>query len=565
MYSVNTTYGLANHLPYTMTLTYSAASQPGGGAGGWVVNEGQYIYTPSKTILPAAPMIFELLTETDILGTPVAGNWCTAELHYDFTDADGGQHRCLYKVSPAGTLVVLSMDSADGKNYTESTATFEIDAEGSNSIGCMLTNPAVATIDASQDSAAATSVMANLWSQGTGKDFTATAPVKFTPNTPFVRGSAMVVNGTKVPVSLTMESGDTTSETTSLALTLAWSTSLNILDLVNTKLSASITGGETWSKSVTLSSSETMTIEPGLQGYLEWATVSAVVTGDFTFTWTPPSGGVTAAGITYHVNNVTITQPGFAQSAITWQPYSETIPPSTSASAGVGATSAVALRPQLIVSDSTVVIDAVTDPGPAATAMALWPTASEGSQSFTATTSPVYSATQPQIVSSRYEIPATWPNAETCSFESSLSNTSGWSIGGSVSAETTLSALGFANASVSITFTDSHEWDTTFSNSQTIAFEISPGNIGWVEGSTGQVTFTGDFAFTADGTDYLVKNVTITNPGSADCGPDAAFTYYAVIQPLPPSAADALTRPGWAAAPAAPNRPARSSPPRWSG
>lgn len=564
MFSVNNPYGLANHLPYTMTLTYSAASQTGG-AGGWIINEGQYIYTPSKTILPAADMVFELLTETDPAGNAKGGNWCTAELHYDFTDADGIQHRCLYKVSPAATLYVLSMDSTDGTNYTESTDTFEIVQELPNSIGCLLTHPAVATIDASQDAAAATSVMANLWSQGTGKDFTATAPVKFTPNTPFVRGSAMVVNGTKVPVSLTMESGDTTSETTSLALTLAWSTSLNILDLVNQKLSASITGGETWSKSVTLSSSETMTIEPGLQGYLEWATVSAVVTGDFTFTWTPPSGGTTAAGITYQVNNVTITQPGFAQSAITWSPYSETIPPSTSASAGVGATSAVALRPQLIVSDSTVVIDAVTDPGPAATAMALWPTASEGSQSFTATTSPVYSATQPQIVSSRYEIPATWPNPELCSFESTLSNTSGWSIGGSVSAETTLSALGFANASVSITFTDSHEWDTTFSNSQTIAFEISPGNIGWVEGSTGQVTFTGDFAFTADGTDYVVKNVTITNPGSADCGPDAAFTYYAVIHPLPPSAADALTRPGWAAAPAPPNRAVRSSPPRWSG
>jgi hypothetical protein len=417
---------------------------------------------------------------------------------------------------------------------------------GAFQVNCVLTNPAEATIDASQDSAAATSVMANLWSQGTDKDFTATAPVTFTPNTPWARGSAMVVNGTEVPVSLTMESGDTTSETTSLALTLAWSTSLNILDLVNQKLSASITGGETWQNSVTLSSTEGVTIDPGLQGYLQWATESAVVTGDFTFTWTPPSGGVTAAGITYHVNNVTITQPGFAQSAITWQPYSETIPASTSTSAGVGARSAVALRPKHIVGDSAIVIDAVTDPDRAAAAMALWPTASEGSQSFSATTSPVYSATQPQVVSSRYEIPAKWHNAELCSFESTLSNTSGWSIAGSVGAETTLSALGFANASVSITFTDSHEWDTTFFNSQTIAFEISPGNIGWVEGSTGQVTFTGDFVFTANGTNYMVKNVTITNPGSADCGPDAAFTYYAVIQPLSTSAADAITRPGLA-------------------
>jgi hypothetical protein len=538
-----TNYGLANFMPYTMNLTYKSASMPGDEK--WDAWSGPM---PAQTIPPGANMIFALITEQD---APPAHDSATAELHYDFTDADGGLHRCLFEVGEIndnGLVTSYSQDSSDGTTYVNSNATFEMSG-GDFQVNCVLTNPAVATIDASQDSTAAASVMANLWSQGTDKDFTATAPVTFTPNTPFVRGSAMVVNGTEVPVSLTMESGDTTSETTSLALTLAWSTSLNILDLVNQKLSASITGGETWSKSVTLSSSETMTIQPGLQGYLEWATVSAVVTGDFTFTWTPPSAAVTAAGITYHVNNVTITQPGFKQSAITWRPYSETIPASTLTSAGAGATSAVALRPKLIVSDSTVMINAVTDPGPAATAMALWPTASEGSQSFSATTSPVYSATQPQIVSSRYEIPATWKNPETCSFESTLSNTSGWSIAGSVSAETTLSALGFANASVSITFTDSHEWDTTFSNSQTIAFEISPGNIGWVEGSTGQVTFTGDFAFTADGIDYVVKNVTITNPGSADCGPDAAFTYYAVIQPLSTSAADAITRPGLAAEP----------------
>jgi hypothetical protein len=531
-------YGLANFMPYTMNLTYYSASQQGDSD--WNC----FQQMPAQTILPGANMVFSLITERQ----PPAKNDATAELHYDFTDVDGGQHRCRYLVGPDGYLYVYSQDLSDG-TYANSVATFEITESAWYQVNCVLTKSAEVTIDAGQDAATATSVVANLWPQGTDQDFTATAPVQYTTGSPFVRGSAMVVNGTEVPVSLTMAAGDTTSETTSLALTLAWSTSLNILDLVNQKLSASITGGESWQQSVSLSSSEGMTIEPGQQGWLQWSTVSAVVTGDFTFTWTPVSGNVTPAGVTYHVNNVTITQPGFSESAITWEPYSEAIQASPSTPAGVRARSAVALRPELIVGDSAVVIDAVTDPAGAANAMALWPTAPKESQSFTATTNPVYSATQPTTVSNHYQVPAKWPNAESFSFDSTLSTTSGWSIGGSVGMETTLSALGFANASVSITFTASHEWDTTSSNSQTIGFEISPGYIGWVEGSTGQVTFTGDFAFTADGTDYVVKNVTITNPGSADCGPDAAFTYYAVIQPLSPSAADAMTRPGLAAEP----------------
>jgi hypothetical protein len=551
MFAKTNAYFLTNYLPYTLTLTSPVDGTTGRQNG----DQGEYPWTsnlPYASIPPGGDSWFELISETTIIGTPMNGNWASCELNYDFTDINGGKHRCTYTVNNSGYVWVVSMDlAADGTTYVGSTEVFQITPNAGphqNVPGyeacTILSKPAEVTIDAGQDLAGATSVMANLWPQGTDPDYTPTTGVTYTPNSPWARGSAMVVNGTSADVSLTMLAGDSTSETTSLDVTLAWSTTLSILGLVNQKLSASISGGESWQQSVSLSSSEGMTIPAGQQGWLEWCTTSAQVTGDFTFTWTPPSGGYTPAGITYHVNNVTITQPGYSAGSVTWQPNSEAIPsPASSIGGSVKATLAPPF--DLAAGDSATVIDAATDPADANTAMALWSNATN--KQFTPTTNPVYSATQPQIVSSRYQVPATWKNPESFSFNSTQTTTSGWSLGGSVGAETTLGVVGFANASVSVEFTAKHEWDTTSTDSQTIEFDIPPGHIGWVTGSTGQVTYTGDFAFTANSTNYVVKNVTITNPGSPDCGPKAAFTYYAVVEELAPSVADSIDRPGLAA------------------
>jgi hypothetical protein len=79
--------------------------------------------------------------------------------------------------------------------------------------------------------------------------------------------------------------------------------------------------------------------------------------------------------------------------------------------------------------------------------------------------------------------------------------------------------------------------------------EVPPGYESWITGSQGQATFTGDYTFTAQGTDYTVRNVTVTFPAAADAGPLTAFTYFVVSQKLPPTVAATLTRPGWVAAP----------------
>ena len=546
MYAAFTQYGLANFLPYTMTLTYSAASQPGGGGGGWCYADGYYDM-PSQSIPPGSNMVFQIITETDIFGTPVAGNWCTAELHYDFTDVDGGQHRCRYLVGPDRNLYVYSQDLSDG-NYVNSTATFYITETDWLQVNCVLTHPAEVTIDAAQDPKAATSVLANLWPQGTNQQFTTTAGPTF-PTGPWSRGSAVVVNDSSGPVTLTLGGGDTKEETTSIGLELSWSTSLDILGLVNQQVSASITGGKDWTTSATDSQSYSVDIDPNHQGWLEWAVSSAQITGDFTFTWTPPSGGVTPAGITYHINNATVTQPGRnndpAVPAVTWRPQVEPNPTSAQRKAIYGGVTVIPAgpspSPSLTGGNPSVNIDAATDPDGAAQAMQLWPNATN--TNFSATSNPIYTSTQPEVLSSAYQVPPGYP-AQSTSYAVSQTNSSSWSIGGSVGAETTLSALGFANASVSVTFTASHRWTTSQTNTQTIAIEVEPGYESWITGSQGQATFTGDYTFTAQGTDYTVRNVTVTFPAAADAGPLTAFTYFVVSQKLDSAVAATLTRPG---------------------
>ena len=466
----------------------------------------------------------------------------------------------MYEVGPDAQLYVYSRDLSDG-NYVNSTATFYISSTSWQQVNCALTHPAEVTIDAAQDPKAATAVMANLWSQGTNRQFTATAGPTFLTGA-WSRGSPVGLNEILRTGGLpTLGGGDTKEETTSIGLEVSWSTSLDILGLVNQQVSASITGGRDWTTSLEDSQSYTVDIEPDNQGWLEWAASSAQATGDFTFTWTAPSGLVTPAGITYHVNNATVTQPGRNNGSggvppVTWRPQVEPNPTSAQRKVTYGGVTIIPAgpspSPSLTGGNPSVDIDAATDPGGAAQAMQLWPNATN--TNFTATSNPIYTSTQPQGITNAYQIPPNLP-AESTSFEVDQTNSSSWSLGGSVGGKTTLSALGFANASVSVTFTASHQWTTSQTNTQIITVEVQPGSESWIEGSQGQATFTGDYAFTAQGTDYTVRNVT------ARCLPRGrrrrnsltAFTYFVVSQKLDPAVAATLTRPGWVASPHRPD------------
>jgi hypothetical protein len=523
---------------------------------------------PAQTLQPGQKTVFGF-TEPGVGST-----WDAAEIRWTFTDVNGGKHRADYNIDTNGNPTSYSLDAAADGSFFVSTATFHMafDADGfPNDIDAVLSHPAEATIDANVSPATATSVM-KLFDQGTNRSYTPTRGLSFT-NTDVNRASARVQNATNEPVTLSLTGGDTHQETTSIGLELRWSASLDILGLVNQTLSASITGGHSWGTSDTTSNAIDIPIDPGDEGWVQTSTTNATVTGNFTFT--------TPQGITYHVLNATVTEPGFGPNgpvgAVTFSPFEQPIPanrpqsvilPNPPFSKALRMSSLTRARsraksrclkfganrgrsPTCLswvtnAADGTVVIDANADPKGAAAAMALFPNATD--KTYSATANPIYSRTDQAVVSDSYETPNNFPHPTVGHLSVAHEYSSSWSLGGSVGAETTLSALGFANASVSVTFTANHEWVTSHSDAQDISVPVDPGYISHIEGYTGTVTFTGDYAFTANGVTYQVNNVTITEPGNSAQGPLAASTYIVITQKLNPTARRTIRRPGYRAA-----------------
>jgi hypothetical protein len=530
----------------------------------------KFDFPPAQTLQPGQKTVFGF-TEPG-----VGSSWDAAEIRWTFTDVNGGKHRADYNIDTDGNPFLFSLDAAPDGSFNDgasvSTATFHMESANDgypNDFAAVLSHPAEATIDANTNPAAATSVM-KLFEQGTNRSYTPTTGLSFT-NTNFKQASARVQNATNEPVSLRLTGSDTQQETTSIGLELRWSASLDILGLVDQSLSASITGGHSWGTSDTTSNSVEVPIDAGDEGWVQTSTTNATITGNFNFT--------TPEGITYHVLNATVTEPGFGPNgpigALTFSPFEQPIttdrPQSVLQKNTFGVrketrmTSLTRARKraksrclnlqshrrraptcrQWVTSaaDGTVVIDAKANPKDAAAAMALFPVATN--KTYTATSNPIYARTGQAVLSNSWETPATFnaPTHGTLSVAHDYS--SSWSLGGSVGAETTLSALGFANASVSVTFTANHEWVTSHSDSQDVTVTVDPGYIAHIEGYTGTVTFTGDYTFTANGVNYQVNNVTITEPGNSKDGPLAASTYIVIAQKLNTAARRSTKRPGY--------------------
>jgi hypothetical protein len=192
---------------------------------------------------------------------------------------------------------------------------------------------------------------------------------------------------------------------------------------------------------------------------------------------------------------------------------------------GGGATAAMAAG------TNTVVIDASKDVTAANTAMALFPAATD--KSFTTVGSPSYSQTGWELAStSTLNNPPTSKEDLTKEYTATHTETSSWSLGGSVSSSAGLSALGFANAEVSVKFTANHEWATENTDSEQVTVTAKPGKVVWVVASHTQVSFTGDYTFTADGTQYEVRNLTITEPAAdpATGGDTHSSTTYMAVE-----------------------------------
>lgn len=266
----------------------------------------------------------------------------------------------------------------------------------------------------------------------------------------------MVANTTNESATLTLTGTDSHEESTSIGASLTWSTELNLFGLVNQKVSATLSGGDQWSITDKTINSESVGIPRGDLGCLFDSASLATVTP--------------------------------------W-PASH--------------------RPAHLCSGSPAVIDAAKDPKDAADAMSHWDDPTATNKVFALTSNPFYSNT-PTISGVSYCISKNSVNPESHLF--GLSTTiplSGWSIGGSFSAETKLGLIGFANASLAVTVTASHEWATEHDENQTGTAIVDPGYTDWIQMYTRQVTITGDYSFSANGTDYQVNNVTITEPDNA--------------------------------------------------
>ena len=531
------TYSLTNDTPYVLNLTTAHAF--------WTPF-GQSQHDTSFDVAPAQALQPGQRSSFTLQQAQAWDSWIGAEVDYNFADVNGGPHRVQLDVDQSyGNLSSYSQDSNGSGGWTNSTSTIQMRSHpggSANDVDVILSHPAVAKIDAKAEPTKAAAVMA-MWPNGTNKNFTPTTGVSFSQG-PASRISGVVYNTTNANDTFTYTAGTTADETTSIGVKLSWSTSLDILGLADVKIGTSVTGGHSWATSRQLTNSDTETIRPGYKGWIDAQVTSATITGNFSFD---------INGITYEVDNASITEPGMGQNgpdgSVDWSTPIAKIAPGSPGKGGkhkrgkprrkkhkrtrrysrckhysgrIGkAHACVHWLTEL--GDNTVKIDAQADPKAAAAAMALWPNATN--TSFTATTNPIYTNTNQQVISNYFTTPPDSLDPSLGGLSASESNSSSWSLGGSVSAETTLSVLGFANASVSVEFTAEHQWTNGTSVSQSVSATTDPGCTSWIEGYASQVTFDGDYAFTVNGVNYQVDNVRITEPGNSAEGPMAGYTY----------------------------------------
>ena len=535
-------YAFINDTPYTMQLIQDTSWYGDHNADGFSA-------FPVETLLPGQKEVFGFYEDHH--------EWMQAAISYIFNDVDGQKHEADYNIDSNGNPWATSNDfNADDQEF-ESTGTFYMRSDGDgepNDIDAVLSHPAIVTYDAKTNPDEVASIMTQYWADGKDKDFTLLSGPTYSHST-YTRASGVVENTSNEAASLTLSATDSHEESTSIGASLTWSTELGIFGLVNQKVSATLSGGHQWSTTDKTIDTESVTVPAGDVGCLYDSASMATVTGNFTVT--------TPEGITYHLNDVTVTDPAQAANG----PAAEYVPgrakigqPCTlvtvDATRGVGGEAkpatakrttpkrrthskgssqhqkgaqrvmlgAVTRADAPLTSGSPVVIDASKDPQGAGDAMAHWDDPGTTNKEFALTSNPKYTPT-PTISSTSYCLPPDYPNQEQKGFALEHDYSSQWSISGTFSAETTLGIIGFANASLQVSVTAGHEWTTEHDEDEQVTANIDPGYNDWIQMYAGQVTITGDYSFTWNGTDYQVDNVTITEPAnSAPDQPQGPYT-----------------------------------------
>jgi hypothetical protein len=159
----------------------------------------------------------------------------------------------------------------------------------------------VVTIDAAKDPTAATNAM-NLLPTATDTDFTPTGNPAYS-QTGWVLASTSSINnppGSSSNLIQTVKATHTAGASVSIGGSVGASFEVSALDIVKEKVSVEFSAEHQWTNETSDSEEVLATAIPGKVVWVVASHGQATFTGDYTFT---------VNGITYHVNNVTITEP----------------------------------------------------------------------------------------------------------------------------------------------------------------------------------------------------------------------------------------------------------------
>lgn len=161
-------------------------------------------------------------------------------------------------------------------------------------------NPAV-TIDAASDPTAAGNAM-KLFPTATDKSFSASDNPVYSLTNWQLASDSSVNNPPNAKTDMTKTLKITHTEDFSLSVggSVGTEVTVSALGFADSKIGVKFSADHVWTTGVTESEEVQVTAVPGKSVWILAAHTQAVVTGDYTFT---------ADGTTYHINNVTITQP----------------------------------------------------------------------------------------------------------------------------------------------------------------------------------------------------------------------------------------------------------------
>ena len=175
-------------------------------------------------------------------------------------------------------------------------------------------------------------------------------------------------------------------------------------------------------------------------------------------------------------------------------------------------------------SGKLVLIDAATDKQGALDALAFMNPAKDGDKatnvSFDPYASPTYNSSDWSVATDGDSpLPsvtgdAAGGNDVDATIKFTHEENSSYSLGGSLETEVGFNLAGVVDAGLSVKISAGHTWESAVKTGEELWVTAKPGKTVWVEQSTTTATISGQFQFNYQGNEYVIKNVSITQPSS---------------------------------------------------